>query len=60
MVTPDSTVTAIDNTTRIEEGFHSLSDKWSLWAHLPHDTDWSLNSYKNIYTFDFKLSYSHK
>ena len=19
-----------------------LSDKWVLWAHLPHDTDWSL------------------
>jgi len=29
---------------------HTLSDEWCLWAHLPHDTDWSLNSYKNIYT----------
>ena len=19
-----------------------LCDKWVLWAHLPHDTDWSL------------------
>ena len=28
---------------------HPLSDEWCLWAHLPHDTDWSLNSYKNIY-----------
>jgi len=25
-----------------------LFDKWVLWAHLPHDTDWSLKSYKNI------------
>ena len=25
-----------------------LSDNWVLWAHLPHDTDWSLESYKNI------------
>ena len=24
-------------------------NKWSLWAHLPHDTDWSLASYKKIY-----------
>ena len=24
---------------------HALSDKWVLWAHLPHDTDWSLKSY---------------
>jgi len=27
---------------------HPLYDKWVLWAHLPHDTDWSINSYKNI------------
>lgn len=26
-----------------------LSDEWCLWAHLPHDTDWSLNSYKKIF-----------
>jgi hypothetical protein len=24
---------------------HSLSDKWVLWAHLPHVTDWSNKSY---------------
>ena len=29
---------------------HSLNDEWGIWAHLPHDTDWSLNSYKNIYS----------
>ena len=29
-------------------GFHTLYDKWTLWAHLPHDTDWSLKSYKKI------------
>ena len=28
--------------------FHNLSDKWVLFAHLPHDTDWSLNSYKKV------------
>ena len=27
---------------------HCLSDKWVLWAHLPHDTDWSIKSYKKI------------
>jgi hypothetical protein len=27
---------------------HPLYDKWVLWAHLPHDTDWSINSYKKI------------
>ncbi len=25
-----------------------LNDKWVLYAHLPHDTDWSLKSYKQI------------
>ena len=29
-----------------------LFDKWVLWAHLPHNTDWSLKSYTNIYTAD--------
>ena len=33
------------------ELFHNLSDKWTLWAHLPHNTDWSLKSYIPIYTF---------
>ncbi len=27
-----------------------LYDKWVLWAHLPHDTDWSIKSYKKIMT----------
>jgi translation initiation factor 4E len=36
--------------TQSIENFHPLSDKWCLWAHLPHDIDWSLNSYKAIYT----------
>jgi len=31
---------------------HLLSDKWTLWAHLPHDTDWSINSYQKIMTFN--------
>ncbi len=30
------------------EHHNKLSDKWVLWAHLPHDTDWSLKSYINI------------
>ena len=29
-----------------------LSDKWVLWAHLPHDTDWSLKSYIQIMEFN--------
>jgi len=32
--------------------FHNLSDTWTLWAHLPHDTDWSIKSYKKILTFN--------
>ena len=27
---------------------HKLKYKWNLWGHLPHDPDWTLNSYKKI------------
>ena len=27
-----------------------LNDKWVLYAHLPHDTDWTIDSYKKIST----------
>lgn len=29
---------------------HPLYDKWVLWAHLPHDTDWTMESYIRIMT----------
>lgn len=29
-----------------------LNDTWTLWAHLPHDIDWTLKSYKSIMTFN--------
>ena len=32
--------------------FNKLKDSWTLWAHLPHDTEWNLNSYKKIMTFN--------
>lgn len=48
MVTPQSTM-ATD--TKSQE-FHRLNDKWTMWAHLPHDTDWGITSYKKIYTID--------
>lgn len=28
--------------------FHTCKNQWSLYSHLPHDTDWSLKSYQNI------------
>lgn len=46
MVTPHNTMTL--ETSKMEE-FHKLSDTWTLWAHLPHDIDWSITSYKKIY-----------
>lgn len=30
--------------------YHPLSNKWTLYAHLPHETDWSVQSYKRIHT----------
>ena len=29
-------------------GEHVLLDQWVLWAHLPHDTDWTMKSYIKI------------
>jgi translation initiation factor 4E len=48
MVTQTATMTTelISN-----EEYHLLSDKWTLWAHLPHNTDWSIASYQQIFTF---------
>ena len=34
--------------TTNETQYHKLFGKWVLWAHLPHDTDWSIRSYKKI------------
>ena len=28
-----------------------LYDKWTLWAHLPHDTNWTFDSYIRILSF---------
>ena len=40
------------NPSTSETSIHTLSDHWTLWAHLPHDTDWGMDSYKKIYTFN--------
>jgi hypothetical protein len=47
MVTPSSTMATEPSST---SNFHPLKDHWTLWAHLPHDTDWSVKSYKKIHT----------
>ena len=31
---------------------HELSGGWTLWCHLPHDTDWSLKSYIKLCDFN--------
>jgi hypothetical protein len=31
---------------------HPLSSGWTLWCHLPHDTDWSLKSYIKLCDFN--------
>ena len=38
-------------TSSTESSFHKLSSNWTLWAHLPHNTDWSIKSYIPISTF---------
>ena len=38
--------------TEPEMQLHELSDKWVLWAHLPHDTNWTVQSYTRILGFN--------
>ena len=35
-----------------QQQHHALSSGWTLWGHLPHDTDWSLTSYIKLYDFN--------
>ncbi len=49
--TSPTTPTTPSSPTTTQKPFHQLSDKWTLWAHLPHDTDWSMKSYIQIFTF---------
>ena len=31
--------------------YHSIKNKWVLWAHLPQDSDWTFKSYKKVCDF---------
>ena len=47
METPKTAMLGVETQKECNSN-HKLFDKWVLWAHLPHDTDWSLDSYKKI------------
>ena len=32
---------------------HQLKHTWTLYLHLPNETDWSMNSYKKILTIQY-------
>jgi len=35
-----------------QKNSRQLCDMWTLWAHLPHDTNWDFESYINITSFN--------
>ena len=43
----------ISEAVNSSDSMHKLSNKWTIYAHLPHDTDWSLKSYKTLYTTSY-------
>lgn len=43
MNTPSNTLSS-NNTNPL----HSTKDSWTLWAHLPQDNNWGLDSYKKV------------
>ena len=48
----ESMVEHMEDSTITNRKQHKLYNNWTMWAHLPHDTDWSLSSYKNIITLE--------
>ena len=48
----ESSVTPMSLVEQNQEKIHNLYDNWTLWAHLPHDTDWTVKSYKKIMTIN--------
>lgn len=47
---PQSTIIMNQDTKSdsTETDFHKLNNEWVLWAHLPHNTDWSPKSYIKV------------
>ena len=35
------------------QSVNPLNNMWTLWIHLPHDTNWNLDSYKKICSFSY-------
>ena len=38
----------VEHVDKVLTGDCKLFDTWTLWSHLPHDTNWDLESYKQI------------
>ena len=38
----------MDNVEKGNENKHKLNDTWTLWYHLPNDTNWNIDSYSII------------
>jgi len=56
MATPQTKITMNTQSKEVSNNSssnntHHLKNKWVLWAHLPHDPDWTIKSYKIIATF---------
>ena len=47
-----STATVSSTSNQSTSTNYKLYDKWTLWAHLPHDTEWTFDSYIPILSFD--------
>ncbi len=49
---PTETANKVQQQQQQQQQHHALSVGWTLWGHLPHDTDWSLKSYIKLYDFN--------
>ena len=51
MVDSYTTTTTMTEPPLVRDEMCNLSSRWTLWAHLPHDTNWGISSYIKIFTF---------
>ena len=51
MLSQHTTIMETENQTDTSS-FYKLCNNWTLWAHLPHNIDWSLTSYIPIFTYE--------
>lgn len=44
---------SLSNNISYDNYKYQLNTNWTFWVHLPHDTNWTIESYKKVYNIDY-------